>query len=309
MPHPPAVQELIGRYPLLGLIGNTPLVPVQLFRRELPEIDLLVKCEFLNPGGSVKDRPVLRMLAEAVINGTLTPEKTLLDSSSGNAGIAYAMIGAIFGCRVEMVVPGNASEERKKRIRAHGATVILTDPVAGYDEALREVRRRHGAAPERYFFADQYSNEANWRGHYDTTGEEILAQTQGRIDWFVAGVGTGGTITGVARRLKAHNPKIRIACVMPEEFPGIEGLKPLGPGHIMPEIFAEELVDEWLPVRVEDAYQMCMRAAGLGFFVGQSSGAYLYGAWQIARKMRRGQIVTLFPDTGERYISTRLWDE
>jgi cysteine synthase B len=309
MPHPPAIQELIRRHPLLCLIGNTPLVPVELFRRELPEIDLLAKCEFSNPGGSVKDRPVLRMLTEAVVNGTLPPEKTILDSSSGNAGIAYAMIGAILGRRVELVVPGNASEERKKRIRAHGATLVLTDPVAGYDEALREVHRRYDASPEQYFFADQYSNEANWRAHYDTTAEEILAQTAGRIDWFVAGVGTGGTITGVTRRLKAHNSKIRIACVMPEEFPGIEGLKPLGPEYIMPEIFDEHLVDEWVPVRTDDAYEMCTRAARLGFFVGQSSGAYLYGAWQIARKARRGQVVTLFPDLGERYISTKLWDE
>jgi S-sulfo-L-cysteine synthase (O-acetyl-L-serine-dependent) len=309
MPHPPAVQELIRCHPLLRLIGNTPLVPVQLFRRELPDVDLLVKCEFLNPGGSVKDRSVLRMLTEAVLNGTLTSEKTILDSSSGNAGIAYAMIGSILSRRVELVVPGNASEERKKRIRAHGATLILTDPVAGYDEALREVRRRYAANPDRYFFADQYSNNANWQAHYDTTAEEILTQTGGRLDWFVAGVGTGGTITGVARRLKAYAPKIRIACVMPEEFPGIEGLKPLGPDHIMPEIFAEELVDEWLPVRVDDAYEMCTRVARLGFFVGQSSGAYLYGAWQVARKLRRGQIVTLFPDVGERYMSTKMWDE
>ena len=146
MPHPPAVQELIRRHPLLGLIGNTPLVPVQLFRRELPEIELLVKCEFLNPGGSVKDRPVLRMLAEAVVNGTLPPDKTILDSSSGNAGIAYAMIGSILGHRVELVVPGNASEERKKRIRAHGATLVLTDPVAGYDEAAA-----HRAMTEREY--------------------------------------------------------------------------------------------------------------------------------------------------------------
>lgn len=309
MPHPQAVQELIRRYPLLGLVGDTPLVPVGLFRHELPDVDLMVKCEFLNPGGSIKDRSVLRILVEAVVNGTLTPEKTILDSSSGNAGIAYAMIGAVLGRRVELVVPGNSSEERKKRIRAHGATLILTDPVAGYDEALREVRRRYNADPDRYFFADQYSNNANWRAHYDTTAEEILAQTGGDIDWFVAGVGTSGTITGVARRLKAHNPKIRIACMAPEEFPGIEGLKPLGPGYIMPEIFAQELVDEWLPVRIEDAYEMCTRVARLGFFVGQSSGAYLYGAWQIARKLRRGRIVTLFPDIGERYISTSLWDD
>jgi S-sulfo-L-cysteine synthase (O-acetyl-L-serine-dependent) len=309
MPHPVAVQELIRRHPLLCLIGNTPLVPIQLFRKEWPDIDLLVKCEFLNPGGSVKDRPVLRMLAEAVVNGILPPEKMILDSSSGNAGIAYAMIGSILGRRVELVVPGNASEERKKRIRAHGATLILTDPVAGYDEALREVHRRYAAHPERYFFCDQYSNKANWQAHYDTTAEEILAQTGGRINWFVAGVGTGGTITGVAQRLKAHDPKIRIACVMPDEFPGIEGLKPLGPGHIMPEIFDEAVVDEWLPVRIDDAYDMCTRAARLGFFIGQSSGAYLYGAWQIARRLRRGQIVTLFPDIGERYMSTKMWDE
>ncbi len=309
MPHPPALQELIRRHPLLCLIGNTPLVPVELFRQELPDIDMLAKCEFLNPGGSVKDRSVLRMLTEAVTNGTLPPEKTILDSSSGNAGIAYAMIGAILGRRVELVVPANASEERKKRIRAHGATLVLTDAVAGYDEALREVRRRYAVAPDRYFFADQYSNDANWHAHHDTTAEEILAQTGGRISWFVAGVGTGGTITGVARRLKAHDPKIRIACVMPEEFPGIEGLKPLGPGLIMPEIFDQTLIDDWLPVSTDDAYDMCGRLARLGFFVGQSSGAYLYGARQIARRVRRGQIVTLFPDIGERYMSTKMWDE
>jgi cysteine synthase B len=309
MPQPQAIQELIRRYPLLSLIGNTPLVPIPLFRKELPDIEVLAKCEFLNPGGSVKDRPVLRMLAEAIVNGVLTPDKVILDSSSGNAGIAYAMIGTILDQRVELVVPENASEERKKRIRAHRAALILTDPVAGYDEALREVHRRQKANPERYFFADQYSNDANWRAHYETTAEEVLAQTGGRIDWFVAGVGTGGTITGVARRLKAHDPKIRIACVMPDEFPGIEGLKPLGSGYIRPEIFDDQVVDEWLPVRVEDAYEMCTRVAGLGFFVGQSSGAYLYGVWQIARKIRRGQIVTLFPDIGERYISTSLWDE
>lgn len=309
MPHPPAIQELVRRHPLLRLIGNTPLVPVDLFRRELPEVEVLAKCEFLNPGGSVKDRSVLRMLAEAVVSGALPSEKIILDSSSGNAGIAYAMIGAILGRRVELVVPENASAERKKRIRAHGATLVLTDPVAGYDEALREVRRRYAAASARYFFVDQYSNAGNWRAHYDTTAEEILAQTDGRVDWFVAGVGTGGTITGVARRLKAHSSKIRVACVMPEEFPGIEGLKPLGPGHIMPEIFDQRLVDEWLPVNIDDAYAMCMRLASLGFFVGQSSGAYLHGVWQIARKVRRGRIVTLFPDIGERYMSTKMWDE
>lgn len=309
MSHPLPVQELIRRYPLLSLIGNTPLVPVPLFRREFPDVEVLAKCEFVNPGGSVKDRPVLRMLAEAIVNGTLGPEQVILDSSSGNAGIAYAMIGAVLGRRVELVVPANASTERKKRIRAHGATLVLTDAVAGYDEALREVRRRYAAAPERYFFCDQYSNEANWRAHYDTTGEEILAQTEGQLDWFVAGVGTGGTITGVGRRLKAYNAKIRVACILPEEFPGIEGLKPLGAEHITPQIFDADVVDEWVPVSTEAAYTLCVRAARMGFFVGQSSGAYLCGVQQIARTLRRGRIVTVFPDTGERYISTKLWDE
>jgi cysteine synthase B len=249
------------------------------------------------------------MLAEAVLAGTLPPDKTILDSSSGNAGIAYAMIGAVLERRVELVVPGNASEERKKRIQAHGARLVLTDPVAGYDEALREVRRRYTANPDRYFFSDQYSNAGNWKAHYDTTAEEILQQTDGRLDWFVAGVGTGGTITGVARRLKDYDKKIRVACVMPEEFPGIEGLKPLGPGHIMPEIFDERVVDEWIPVQIEDAYDFCTRVARQGFFVGQSSGGYLYGALQIARTLGRGKIVTLFPDIGERYMSTKMWDE
>lgn len=308
MPHPKAIQEIIRNYPLLTLVGNTPLVPVTLFQDEFPEVELLAKCEFLNPGGSVKDRPVLRMLTQAMVNGELPPERVILDSSSGNAGIAYAMIGSILGRKVELVVPENASEERKKRIRAHGASLILTDAIAGYDEALREVRRRYEAQPEHYFFSDQYSNENNWRAHYETSAEEILAQTDGRIDWFVAGVGTGGTITGVARRLKEHDPKIKIACVAPEEFPGVEGLKPLGPEYIMPEIFDQALVDEWIPVQIENAYELCNRVARLGFFVGQSSGAYLYGAWQIAQQVRRGRIVTLFPDIGERYSSTSLWD-
>ena len=308
MPHPEAIQELIQNYPLLTLVGNTPLVPVTLFRDELPEVEIFTKCEFLNPGGSVKDRSVLRMMTQAMADGELPPGRVILDSSSGNAGIAYAMIGSILGRKVELVVPENASEERKKRIRAHGASLVLTDAVAGYDEALREVRRRYEARPEHYFFSDQYSNENNWRAHYETTAEEILSQTDGRIDWFVAGVGTGGTITGVARRLKEHNPNIKIACVSPEEFPGVEGLKPLGPEYIMPDIFDQDLVDEWVPVQIEDAYEMCNRVASLGFFVGQSSGAYLYGAWKIAQQVRQGRIVTLFPDIGERYSSTSLWD-
>jgi cysteine synthase B len=308
MPHPKAVQEIIDRYSLLQLIGNTPMVRLGLFREDIPRVEVFAKLEFLNPGGSVKDRPVLRMLIDAILSGALTPNKTILDSSSGNAGIAYAMIGSVLGYRVELVVPGNASEERKKRIRAHGATLIFTDPVAGYDEALREVHRRYKANPERYFFADQYSNPGNWQAHYDTTAEEILVQTEGRLSHFVGGVGTGGTITGVGHRLKEYNKEIKVIGVIPEEFPGIEGLKPLGPGDIIPEIFAQEVVDEWVQVRAEEAYKMCTFLARQGVFAGQSSGAFLHGVWQVARRIRKGRVVTLFPDLGERYFSTQLWD-
>src|SRR5437667_1730964 len=200
MPWDPRIEALVGRYPSLRAVGDTPLVPVDLLRRELPDVEVFAKMESLNPGGSLKDRPVLRMLLSAVDDGRLKPDKTVLDSSSGNAGIAYAMIGRIIGVPVEIVIPDNASAERKKRMRAHGATITFTDALLGYDEALREVRRRYAASPERYFFADQYGNENNWRAHYETTAEEILAQLprDGRsLTHFVAGVGTGGTITGV----------------------------------------------------------------------------------------------------------------
>ena len=196
--------------------------------------------ESLNPGGSLKDRPVLRMMLGALADGRLRPGTTVLDSSSGNAGIAYAMIGRMLGFPVEIVIPDNASTERKKRLQAHGARLVFTDAIQGYDEALREVRRRHEADPDRYFFCDQYSNADNSRAHYETTAEEILAQTGGHLTHLVVGVGTGGTLTGIGRRLKEHDPKIRLVCVIPESFPGIEGLKPLGqPENIVPAILDE----------------------------------------------------------------------
>jgi cysteine synthase B len=243
-------RALIARHPALGLIGGTPLVRLDLFDGELGDTTVHAKAEFMNPGGSIKDRPVLRMLTEAVAAGELTSERVILDSSSGNAGIAYAMIGGLLGYRVELVVPGNASEERKRRIRAHGAELVFTDPVEGYDAALREAHRRHAESPDRYFFADQYRNDNNWRAHYETTATEILEQTDGRITHFVSGVGTGGTITGVGRRLKEHDPRIQIICILPDLFPGIEGLKPLGnPEDIVPEIFDDSVVDRKLEVQ------------------------------------------------------------
>src|SRR5207237_601724 len=224
MPWDPRIQALVDRHPSLRAVGNTPLVPVDLLRRELPDVEVFAKMESLNPGGSLKDRPVLRMLLSAVDDGRLKPDKTVLDSSSGNAGIAYAMIGRIIGVPVEIVIPDNASAERKKRMRAHGARLTFTDALLGYDEALREVRRRYEADPGHYFFCDQYSNQDNWRAHYETTAVEILEQTGGRVTHVVVGVGTGGTLTGLGRRLKEHDPAIRLVCVIPEAFPGCERL-------------------------------------------------------------------------------------
>ncbi|MFQ5912666.1 MAG: PLP-dependent cysteine synthase family protein [Nitrospinota bacterium] len=300
-------RQLAAQYPLLKLIGNTPLISIRLFEEECPGVKVLAKAEFLNPGGSIKDRPVARMLLEAIASGELTSEKTILDSTSGNAGIAYAMIGAILEQPVLLVMPGNASEERQKRILAHGAQVKFTDPMLGYDEALREVHRIYDTSPDRYYMADQYKNEFNWRAHYETTAEEVLAQSEGRITHFVAGVGTGGTITGVGRRLKAHDPSMEVVLVDPEEWPGVEGLKPLGPGYISPEIFDESIVDRRVSVSIDRAYDLCHRVGREGLFVGQSSGAFLAGAEILAREIGEGTIVTILPDMGERYFSTRLW--
>jgi S-sulfo-L-cysteine synthase (O-acetyl-L-serine-dependent) len=309
MPWDKRIEPLLDRHSALRAIGNTPLVPVNIFSDELPGVEVLAKMECLNPGGSLKDRPVLYMLLAALADGRLQPGKTILDSSSGNAGIAYAMVGRIIGYPVEIVIPDNASLERKKRMLAHGAQLIYTDALKGYDEALREVHRRYEADPQRYFFCDQYSNEDNWRAHYETTALEILEQTGGRLTHIIAGVGTGGTVTGLGRRLKEHNSKIRLICVLPEVFPGIEGLKPLGgPEDIVPAILDDTVIDERISVTSDDAYKMCARLAHAGFFVGQSSGAYMAGVEHIARRERAGRFVTLFNDLGERYFSTHLWD-
>ncbi len=299
----------LSDFPLLQLIGQTPLAKIDIFADEFPNIEIYAKVETYNPGGSIKDRPVLRMLTEAIATGELTREKVILDSTSGNAGIAYAMIGAALGYKVELVIPDNASEERIKRISSHGAQIIYTDAILGYDEALREVDRRYEAQPDKYFFKSQYENENNWRAHYDTTGVEIWKQTGGKLTHFVAGVGTGGTITGVGRRLKEYNPDIQVCSIAPEVFPGIEGLKPLGdPDDIVPEILDETVIDVRIPASIENAHEMCTRLARQGWFVGQSSGGYLYGAYKLAQQIQEGVIVTVFNDLGERYFSTRLWD-
>jgi len=312
MPWAPAIAALLERFPALRAVGNTPLVPLTLFRDELPDVAVHAKLESLNPGGSLKDRPVTRMLLAAVAEGTIRPGQTILDSSSGNAGIAYSAIGAMMGHPVEIVIPDNASAERKKRMAAHGAKLTFTSAIDGYDEALRRVRTLAAADPEKYFFADQYGNANNWKAHYETTAEEVLAQVPGgaaRITHLVVGVGTGGTVTGMGRRLKEANPSIKVVIVIPDTFPGIEGLKPLGsPEDIVPAILDQSVIDERIHVTIDDAYDYCTKLARQGFFVGQSSGAYVAGVHRLARREKRGCFVTLLNDVGERYFSTRLWD-
>ena len=297
--------EFIEGYPPLKAIGNTPLVKIDL---DWPTggADVFAKYEHLNPGGSIKDRPVLRMLVEAILAGDLTPDKTILDATSGNAGIAYAMVGAVLGYRVALVMPENASEERKKRLIAHGAEIIYTDPMLGYDETLYEVKRRYESEPDKYFWCDQYSNLNNPQAHYDTTGEEILRQAPD-ITHFVAGVGTGGTISGVGRRLKEHDESIQVIGINPPEWPGVEGLKPLGEGHIIPDTLDQSVVDEMLPIDVDEAKGVSVALSSKGLFAGQSSGAYMLGALKVAERAGAGKVVTIFNDIGERYFSTGMW--
>tara|TARA_Y100000588_G_scaffold89827_1_gene96414 strand:+ start:1678 stop:2607 length:930 start_codon:yes stop_codon:yes gene_type:complete len=308
VPYTAKIQDFIDKYPALKAIGNTPLVELDIPNdiADIGEASIYAKFEHLNPGGSIKDRPVLRMLAEAIIDGTLTPGKTILDATSGNAGIAYAMIGAILGYPVELVMPENASEERKKRLIAHGANLVFTDAQKGYDEALYEVKRRFQKNPDKYFYCDQYSNLNNPLAHYETTAVELLDQAP-FITHFVAGVGTGGTISGIGRRLKETNPDIEIICIDFEEWPGVEGLKPLSDGHIIPETFDKSVVDQMLTIDTLKAYKVSNAMAEKGMFAGQSSGAYLLGAIEIARSLKSGNIVTIFNDIGERYFSTSMW--
>jgi S-sulfo-L-cysteine synthase (O-acetyl-L-serine-dependent) len=297
---------------LLSAIGNTPLVEIQLVREVAPNVRLFAKLESINPGGSIKDRPVARMLTQAIAAGRFTNGRRLLDSSSGNAGISYAMLGAAMGVPVTIVVPGNASEERLSRIASHGAELIVTDPIEGYDFALKEAHRLAEEQPQQYWYCNQYANPDNWRAHYAGTGAEILAQLRAAAgivpDALLAGVGTGGTITGVGRRLREACHDVHIAAVIPETFPGIEGLKPLGnPGDIVPKILDESLIDERIAVTLDDGLAVCRRLTKEGLFVGPSSGAYVHGALKLAASGRFRAIVTLLNDTGERYVSTGMW--
>src|SRR5215510_6863036 len=294
---------------ILEQIGNTPLLRLVNITKEVDGVEIYGKAEWFNPGGSVKDRAALRMIEEGERSGALTGDKVILDSTSGNTGIAYALIGAVKGYRVELAVPRNVSRERKRILQAFGAHVIYTDPLAGSDGAIREAHRRYEANREKYFMPDQYNNPANWQAHYDTTGPEIIQQTQGRITHFVAGVGTSGTLIGTGRRLREFNPRIQIVAVMPaEDLHGIEGLKHMETA-IVPGIWNDQFPDLKLTVRTEDAYMMARRLAlEEGILVGQSGGAAVYAALQLARQINEGMIVTILPDAGDRYFSTGLWE-
>ena len=298
-------DKFVSDYDVLLAIGNTPTIKLD-FPFDIGDTEIFAKCEQLNPGGSIKDRPVLRMLVDAVLSGQLTKDKVILDATSGNAGVSYAMIGAALGYAVELVIPMNASKERKQRIKSHGANIIFTDPMLGYDETLREVKRIYDRDQDKYFWCDQYGNPNNPQAHYDSTGNEIIRQVPD-VTHFVAGVGTGGTISGVGKRLKEHNHKIKIVCINFDEWPGVEGLKPLGQGHIVPDTFDESIVDQMVKVGVDDGRRMSKLLASKGLFAGQSSGAYLEGAYKVAKEAKKGRVVTIINDIGERYFSTGLW--
>lgn len=290
---------------LLTFIGNTPLIQICRMTKHLRGLQIFAKAEWLNPGGSVKDRAGLRIIEDGERSGELTRGKVILDSTSGNTGIAYAMIGAIKGYRVELVVPANVSEERKKALEAYGVKLIFTDPLMGSDGALLEAREIYESNPNQYFKADQYNNPSNWRAHYESTGLEILHQSKGRVTHFIAGVGTGGTLMGTGRRLKEYNPQMRLFGVQPDSgFHGIEGLKHIETA-IRPGIYDETILDGTFFVKTEDAYEMTARLAKEeGLWVGLSSGAAFWASLKLAESLDRGIIVTVFPDGGDRYFST-----
>ena len=297
---------------LLDTIGRTPLLRLRRLGGDSSRVEIYAKAEFQNPGGSVKDRAAAAILRDAEEGGLLHPGAIILDATSGNTGIAYAMIAAARGYRLKLCVPGNVTAERLRTLRAYGADLVITNPMEGTDGAIREARRLNAEDPGRYFYADQYNNDANWRAHYDTTGAEILEQTDGRITHFVAGLGTSGTFIGAGRRLRDFNRNIRLISVQPESpLHAIEGLKHMGTA-IRPGIYDESLADEDVSVSTERAHALTRRlAAEEGLLVGVSSGAALAATLDLAQRIQdqngEGVIVTIFPDSGTRYLTETFW--
>src|SRR5688572_17073585 len=294
---------------IIDLIGNTPMIRLSSFEAGLRNVELYAKAEWKNPGGSVKDRPAARMILDGERNGALTRDKIILDATSGNTGIAYAMIGAARGYRVRLCVPENVTPERKRTLRAYGAEIVFTDPMQGSDGAILRVKAMYQENPALYFYSAQYNNQGNWRAHYDTTAPEILAQTVGRVTHFVAGLGTSGTFVGVGRRFREADPRIRLISVQPDSpLHGLEGLKHMETA-IVPGIYDPDLADEDLGVSTEEAFDYTRRLAKQGLFVGISSGANLAGALNVARRVQDAVVVVIFCDGGEKYLSERFWDQ
>lgn len=300
------------RKSILELVGNTPLVELN---RCIPDdikkknVKIYAKLESYNPGGSVKDRPATRMILEAINSGKLTKDKVIIDATSGNTGIALAMVGTALGYQVELAMPANVSEERKRIIKAFGAKIHFTNPLESTDGAILYVRKLVEKYPEKYYYIDQYNNDANWKAHFDSTAVEIWNQTEGKITHFVAGIGTGGTVMGTGRRLKIFKPDIQVVGVQPDSpFHGIEGLKYIETS-IKPGIFDENRLDRTMFIGTDIAYQRARELSRLeGIFVGQSSGAAFEAALKIAREIEEGVIVFICPDGGEKYLTTALYD-
>lgn len=303
--HIPAARSLEAS------VGDTPLVRLRHVTRDLPKsVQVYAKTEWTNPGGSVKDRAALFIIREAENAGHLTPGMTLLDATSGNMGISYATFAAARGYKVTLCIPENASPERIKTLRVLGAQMVLTDEMDGSDGAIMRARAMFAANPEKYYYADQYNNPANWQAHYHTTGPEIVTQTPDPVTHFLCGLGTSGTMMGVGRLLKEHDADIQLIAVQPEApFHGIEGLKHMQ-SAIVPGFYDENLADEHLPIRTEGGFEMTRRLAREeGLLAGISSGAAAYAAIEFAKNLSKGVIVTVFPDSGYKYLSDRFWEE
>jgi cysteine synthase B len=299
---------------VLAQIGNTPLLHLKRLSSALPKVEIYGKAEYFNPGGSVKDRPALNMILEGERAGLLNHNRTILDATSGNTGIAYAMIGAARGYKVKLCLPQNASPERKKILRAYGAEIVMTDPARGTDGAIERCRAIYASEPDRYFYPDQYSNNANWQAHFQTTGAEILEQSGGAITHFITGLGTSGTFMGVTRRLRRDAPQVRCISVQPSTgFHGLEGMKHM-PTALVPAIYDETLADENVWVDTEDAYRMVRRCAREeGMLLGISSGANVHAALRLGRALSEcgesAVIVTVLCDGADKYLSEEFWND
>lgn len=296
---------------VLDLVGNTPLIKLNSVTKDLDGVSIYAKAEYLNPSGSVKDRAAKGILLEAVASKKLTKEKILLDSTSGNTGIAYAMFGAALGYKVTLTLPKNANFERKKILKAFGATIIETDPLLSSDGSLLEAKKIAKENPDKYFYTNQYDNEENWKAHYNTTALEIWDQTKGKVTHFLAGMGTSGTFVGTSRRLKELNPEIKTVAMQPNSpFHGLEGMKHMAT-TINPGIYDSSLIDETILVDTDDARQMTLRLAKEeGLFVGISSGGNVFASLELAKTLPKGSVVvTVLCDSGFKYLSDSLWEE